>query len=211
MYNGNDEREVYNMGLFNRNSEAKEHESNKVNDALKDDISQAYDEIVNGGAKTKEEGNITPEAESVDQGMFENEIFKSKVRDFKEKKTQEALLEVIKMLPKRQFLLPSACNMKEPFEKVGDKMQLKKGAVINPALLTSKDEKVFLPIFTDEEAMKQKSPSGIILKFTFEQCVSIVYNDKNPVWAVAINPFTENMIIGEDLLRMVFKEHKKEN
>ena len=32
---------------------------------------------------------------------------------------------------------------------------------------------------------------------------------KNPVEAVVINPFTENMIIGIDLLKMVFKEKKK--
>jgi type I restriction enzyme M protein len=37
-----------------------------------------------------------------------------------------------------------------------------------------------------------------------------VYDEKNPVEAVVINPFTENMIIGIDLLKMVFKEKKKE-
>ena len=38
----------------------------------------------------------------------------------------------------------------------------------------------------------------------------MVYDEKNPVEAVVINPFTENMIIGIDLLKMVFKEKKKE-
>lgn len=199
------------MRLFNRNkkAEVKDGKTDNVNDSLKNDISQAYDEIMNAAGKKAEDKKEQPEPVSKD--MFENELFKSKVKDFKEKKSQESLLEVIKMLPERQFLLPSACNMEEPFEKVGDKMQLKKDAVINPALITSKDKKVFLPIFTDEASMTQKSPSGIILKFSFEQCVSIVYNKNNPVWAVAINPFTENMIIGEDLLRMVFKENKKED
>ena len=63
---------------------------------------------------------------------------------------------------------------------------------------------------TDEESMVQKSPSGVLLKLNFEQCVTVVYDEKNPVEAVVINPFTENMIIGIDLLKMVFKEKKKE-
>ena len=77
--------------------------------------------------------------------------------------------------------------------------------------MTSTDKKVFLPIFTDEESMVQKSPSGVLLKLNFEQCVTVVYDEKNPVEAVVINPFTENMIIGIDLLKMVFKEKKKED
>lgn len=199
------------MGLFKKKKKEKVNEETiKHDDALRDDISKAYDEIMaNGvGGEKKEE---PPKQEPQPQGDFETEVFKSKIKNFKEKKTQEALIEVIKMLPGRRFLLPSVSNMKEPFENVNGEMKLKKGAVINPALLTAQDKKVFLPIFTDEQAMTQKSPSGIILKFSFEQCVSIVYDEKNPVWAVAINPFTENMIIGEDLLKMVFKKQKKED
>ena len=199
------------MGLFKKKKKEKVNEETiKHDDALRDDISKAYDEIMAngvGGEKTEE----TPKQEPQPQGYFETEVFKSKIKNFKEKKTQEALIEVIKMLPGRRFLLPSVSNMKEPFENVNGEMKLKKGAVINPALLTAQDKKVFLPIFTDEQAMTQKSPSGIMLKFSFEQCVSIVYDEKNPVWAVAINPFTENMIIGEDLLKMVFKKQKKED
>ena len=199
------------MGLFKKKKKEKVNEETiKHDDALRDDISKAYDEIMAngvGGEKTEE----PPKQEPRPQGDFETEVFKSKIKNFKEKKTQEALIEVIKMLPGRRFLLPSVSNMKEPFENVNGEMKLKKGAVINPALLTAQDKKVFLPIFTDEQAMTQKSPSGIMLKFSFEQCVSIVYDEKNPVWAVAINPFTENMIIGEDLLKMVFKKQKKED
>lgn len=197
------------MGLFKKNkkNETVVDEPVKQEDTLKDEISKAYDEIMaNGVQGDKQEEK---KAEPMPNGNFENEIFKAKVKAFKEKKTQETLLDVMKMLSGRRFLLPSVSNMKEPFEKAGDRMQLKKGAILNPALLTAKDEKVFLPIFTDEQSMTQKSPSGVILKFAFEQCVSIVYDKKNPVCAVVINPFTENMIIGEDLLRMVFKEKKK--
>ena len=115
------------------------------------------------------------------------------------------------MLSGRKFLLPSVCNVEDPFEKLENgNVRLKEGTVFNPAFLTSTDKKVFLPIFTDEESMVQKSPSGVLLKLNFEQCVTVVYDEKNPVEAVVINPFTENMIIGIDLLKMVFKETKKE-
>jgi len=196
------------MAFFKRKKSEKntEKETNVTNDALKEDISKAYDEIMAKG--TAEEKPEQPQA--VPTGNFESEVLKSKIKTFKEKKSQESLFDVIKLLPGRQFLIPSVSNMKEPFENVNGEVKLKKGAVLNPALLTGNDQKVFLPIFTDEQAMVQKSPSGAVLRFTFEQCVSIVYNQKNPVCAIVINPFTENMIFGEDLLRMAFKEQKKE-
>lgn len=198
------------MGLFKKKKKETAAEENvKRDDALRDDISKAYDEIMANGVGGEKEEDKTPKSEPQPQGDFETEVLKAKIKTFKEKKTQESLIEVIKMLPGRRFLLPSVSNMKEPFENVNGEMKLKQGAVINPALLTAQDKKVFLPIFTDEAAMTQKSPSGVLLKFSFEQCVSIVYDKKNPVWAIAINPFTENMIIGEDLLKMVFK--KKED
>lgn len=200
------------MALFKKNKDqedVKVEKDSKNESSLKEEISDAYDDIMNNRRDNKPE---EPAAEQNTQGEadFENVIFKANVKKFVENKTQENLLAVLKMLPGRKFLLPSASNMEDPFEKVGNELKLKEGAVINPALLTAKDEKVFLPIFTDENEMTQKSPSGVILKFNFEQCVSIVYNEQNPVWAVVINPFTDNMIIGNDLLRMVFKEKKKE-
>lgn len=196
------------MAFFKRKKSEKntEKETNVTNDALKEDISKAYDEIMAKG--TTEEKSEQPQATPT--GNFESEVLKSKIKTFKEKKSQESLFDVIKLLPGRQFFIPSVSNMKEPFENVNGEMKLKQGAVLNPALLTGNDQKVFLPIFTDEQAMVQKSPSGVVLKFTFEQCVSVVYNQKNPVSAIVINPFTENMIFGEDLLRMAFKEQKKE-
>ena len=140
-----------------------------------------------------------------------NEVFKSKVKAFKQERNQQNLIAVLKMLSGRKFLLPSVCNVEDPFEKLENgNVRLKEGTVFNPAFLTSTDKKVFLPIFTDEESMVQKSPSGVLLKLNFEQCVTVVYDEKNPVEAVVINPFTENMIIGIDLLKMVFKEKKKE-
>lgn len=194
------------MALFKRNKN-KEHEEKKTRekDALKEELSKAYDEIMSG-----QDSGVESEPENNNAGEFGNELFKAKVKAFVENRTEQTIAEVMGMLPGRKFLIPSVSNMKEPFEKVGEEMRLKKGAVINPALLTSKDKKMFLPIFTDEASMTQKSPSGIVLKLNFEQCVSMVYNKKNPVWAIVVNPFTENMILGEDLLRMVFKEKEKE-
>ncbi len=192
------------MGLFRKKKQQQEEVKEVKDDALRDDISKAYDEIMagsRGGEETKQEA---PKPNNNDN--FEAEVLKAKIRKFKEKKDQESLLEVIKMLPRRRFLLPSVSNIEQPFENVDGKVKLKKEAVITPALLTAADKKVFLPIFTDEKSMTQKSPSGIMLNFIFEQCVDIVYDEKNPVKAVVINPFTENMIIGEELLRMVFKK-----
>lgn len=195
------------MAFFKKkNKDTDKIEATNTDDAFKDSISQAYDELVNKTVEPQRE-----EAKPVSDNAFNNEVFKAKVREFKEKKTQESIVDVMKMLPGRRFLLPSASNIKEPFEKCGNEMKLKKDAVINPVLLSGPDGKLFLPIFTDEQSMTQKSPSGIILNFNFEQCVSIVYDKKNTVGAVVINPFTENMIIGEELLRMVFKEKPKEN
>lgn len=201
------------MAFFNKNkkNEVKENAEIKQNDALKDDISKAYDEIMAGGVGDAEAAEQLKQSEpQTGQPGFESEILKMKIREFKEKKTQESLTEVIKLLPKRIFLLPSVCNMKEPFENTDGELRLKKGAEISPALLNGQDNKVFLPVFTDEASMTQKSPSGVVLKLSMEQCVSVVYDKKNPVWAIVINPFTENMIIGEDLLRHVFIEKKQD-
>ena len=198
------------MAIFKKN---KKEETKKVStqedNELKDEISKAYDEIMSGNKEEKAEEQ--PQQEPKDDIAFENEVFKSKVKAFKQERNQQNLIAVLKMLSGRKFLLPSVCNVEDPFEKLENgNVRLKEGTVFNPAFLTSTDKKVFLPIFTDEESMVQKSPSGVLLKLNFEQCVTVVYDEKNPVEAVVINPFTENMIIGIDFLKMVFKEKKKE-
>ena len=198
------------MAIFKKN---KKEETKKVStqedNELKDEISKAYDEIMSGNKEEKAEEQ--PQQAPKDDIAFENEVFKSKVKAFKQERNQQNLIAVLKMLSGRKFLLPSVCNVEDPFEKLENgNVRLKEGTVFNPAFLTSTDKKVFLPIFTDEESMVQKSPSGVLLKLNFEQCVTVVYDEKNPVEAVVINPFTENMIIGIDLLKMVFKEKKKE-
>ena len=198
------------MAIFKKN---KKEETKKVStqedNELKDEISKAYDEIMSGNKEEKAEEQ--PQQAPKDDIAFENEVFKSKVKAFKQERNQQNLIAVLKMLSGRKFLLPSVCNVEDPFEKLENgNVRLKEGTVFNPAFLTSSDKKVFLPIFTDEESMVQKSPSGVLLKLNFEQCVTVVYDEKNPVEAVVINPFTENMIIGIDLLKMVFKEKKKD-
>lgn len=196
------------MGIFKK-KEKQETQNNTVteNKELKDDISKAYDELV--ASVNNEASEETKEAQKENSLNLEMELLKSKIGEFKEKKTQESLFDVLKMLPGKEFLLPSVSNVKEPFENVDGKMQLKNGSVLNPALLTAQDKKIFLPIFTDEKSMTQKSPSGIVLRFRFEQCIEIVMNKENPVGAMVINPFSENMILGEDLLKMAFKKTEK--
>ena len=198
------------MALFGKKKrEETTHETERLDSDMRDELSKAYDELMNGDASSGEnEGE--PKENTVDAADFENEVFKAKIRKFKEAKTQETLVDVIQLLAGRMFLLPSVSNMKNPFENKNGKPVLKKGAVLNPALLSSQDKKTYLPIFTDEDAMKQKSPSGVVLKFSFEQCVGIVYNKKNPVQAIAINPFTENFILNEELLKQVFKQVEKQ-
>lgn len=195
------------MGLFKKKvkAEVKNDTSSERNDELKEDISKAYDELMSGG----ESEQTIPEPSAEKNAGFEMEILKTKINDFRDKKSQEALFDVLKLLPGKEFLLPSVSNEKEPFENVDGKMKLKKGAVLNPALLTAQDKKIFLPIFTDEKSMTQKSPSGVVLRFRFERCVDIVMNKENPVGAIVINPFSENMILGDDLLKMAFKKVEK--
>ena len=198
------------MGLFGKKKKAEPtQETERLDSEMRGELSKAYDELISGGGHTDESAEEAPQENTVDPADFENEVFKAKIRKFKESKTQEALVDVIQLLAGRRFFLPSVSNMKNPFENKDGRPVLKKGAVINPALLSSQDKKTYLPIFTDEKAMEQKSPSGVVLKFNFEQCVGIVYNKKNPAQAIVINPFTENFILSEELLRQVFKEVDK--
>lgn len=195
------------MGLFNKkkNQGASVENSRKLNDELKDDISKAYDELVSGDVK--EENAEIPETEGgVKPDM---ELLKAKILEFKEKKSQEALFDVLKLLPQKVFMLPTVSNMEQPFEQIDGKMKPKEGAEFNPALLTAPDKKLFLPVFTDEKAMTQKSPSGVVLNSSFEQCMGIVMNEQNTVSGIVINPFSENMILGEDLLKTAFKKVEK--
>lgn len=201
------------MGLFGRKKK-EEHisEEERLNEELRDDISKAYDELISGGADSVDEqadsaeNNATPKQ---NVGDLEAELLKSRIQTFKEKKTQEALTEIVKMLPGRQFCLPSVSNMKQPFENVNGEVKLKKGAVLSPALLTSPDKKTYLPVFTSEKDMTRKSPSGIVMRMPFEQCVSIVLDKKNPVQAITINPFSENLTFGADALGAMFKQVPK--
>lgn len=200
------------MGLFgNKKKEIKAAEQERLNEDLRDDLSKAYDELVSGAGKTDEPAEESA-AENENISLAEDystEQFSSKLKAFSENKTDELFRELLLMLPGRMFNLPSVSNMKEPLENVNGEIRIKKGAEINPALLSAQNKKTYLPIFTDEKSMVQKSPSGIVLKFKFEQCLGIVYNKNNPVAGIVINPFTENFLLGEELLRKVFKQVDK--
>lgn len=196
------------MAIFKKNKKEEITKNTTENDnKLKDEISKAYDDIMNADKTHNEENSVGSEK----QNDFDNEVFKSRIKAFKQERNQQNLLAILKLLQGRVFLLPSVSNMEEPLEKTENGVKLKQGASFNPALLTGGDNQVFLPIFTDEAAMTQKSPSGVVLKMKFEQCVTIVFDEKNPVAAVTINPFTENMVIGMDLLKMIFKEKKQDD
>ena len=200
------------MGLFgNKKKNIKHDEQERLDEELRDDLSKAYDELVAGGtAKQDENVDETPAEETASFAEdYGTEQFITKLKNFTENKTDEAFRELLMMLPGREFILPSVSNIKEPLENVNGEIRLKKGAALNPALLTAQNKKTYLPIFTDEKSMVQKSPSGIVLKFKFEQCLGIVYNQKNPVAGIVINPFTENFILTEELLRKVFKQVDK--
>lgn len=70
------------------------------------------------------------------------------MKAFKTRKKTTEFDAVLKMLSGRKFLLPSVCNVEDPFEKLENgNVRLKEGTVFNPAFLTSTDKKVFLPIF----------------------------------------------------------------
>ena len=203
------------MGLFSRKKkEEPENEKERLEENMRDDISKAYDELISGAAKT-EKAQSTPEGsgEKITITADPNlgaEIIKLKIKMFKEKKTNEALTEVFKAVSGKKFLVPSVANMKEPLEMKDGALKLKAGVKLTPALLSS-NQTTYLPIFTDEKSIVQKAPSGINLQYNFEQCVGIVYNKKNPVKAIVINPFTENFIISEQLLKAVFKQVDKSN
>lgn len=197
------------MGFFSRKKKEKETEINeaeRLDEVTREDISKAYDELMKGNPtpEGESEPEINPEAEPKIKQDFENEVFKAKLNKFKEDKSQETFTEIVQMLMGRNFLLPSISNVKEPLEKVNGKVRVKPGVILNPVMLSAKDKTMFLPLFTDEKAMTQKSPSGINLQYKFEQCLGIVYNEKNPAKAIVINPFTENFILGEELLKKVF-------
>ena len=204
------------MGLFgSKKKEVKQTEQDRLDEELRDDLSKAYDELVSGGGAEQpaENADNTEEAPAEETASFAEgysaEQFKSKLKAFSENKTDELFREILMALPGRVFHLPSVSNMKQPLENVGGEVRLKKGASINPALLTAQNKKTYIPIFTDEKSMVQKSPSGIILKFNFEQCIGIVYNKNNPVSGIVINPFTENFVLGEELLKKVFRQIDK--
>lgn len=197
------------MGLFNRKKKEQKPEINeeeRLDEVTREDISKAYDELMKGNAtpEGEKEPEINPETEPQSKEEFDNEVLKAKLRKFKETKSQETFAEIIQMIMGRNFLLPSISNMKEPMEKVNGKVRLKPGVILNPVLLASNDKTMYLPLFTDEKSMTQKSPSGINLQYKFEQCLGIIYNEKNQAKAIVINPFTENFILGEELLKKVF-------
>ncbi len=205
------------MGLFgNKKKEIKQTEQERLDEDLRDDLSKAYDELTSGGAREErpeDDVNNTEETPATDNASlaedYSAEQFKSKLKAFSENKTDELFREILMALPGRVFNLPSVSNVKEPLENVKGEVRLKKGATLNPALLTAQNKKTYIPIFTDEKSMVQKSPSGVILKFKFDQCLGIVYNKNNPVSGIVINPFTENFILGEELLKKVFKQIDK--
>ena len=90
------------MAIFKKN---KKEETKKVStqedNELKDEISKAYDEIMSGNKEEKAEEQ--PQQAPKDDIAFENEVFKSKVKAFKQERNQQNLIAVLKMLSAESF------------------------------------------------------------------------------------------------------------
>lgn len=75
-------------------------------------------------------------------------------------------------------------------------------------VLTSKDDKIYYPIFTDWNELNKFIKEDInTIIIDFDKCISLIEN--NNVSGIVINPFGENMILERKML--MFLKAKKDN
>ncbi len=123
-----------------------------------------------------------------------NDRLRQAIKAYAKERTGENLTTVLNLLRTTKLFVPAM--LKGP-----DKP--------SPCFLKSNEGEQFLAVFTSKDQIPEEPKSQAILNMTFPACNSIVVKPELNLAGMAINPFSDNLVLKKALVEKLHEEDKK--
>lgn len=146
--------------------------------------------------------------------MIDNNVLETAAEEFVKEKSKESFVKVMELLEKTVLYLPAMMpeNLDEETKKnIAEgkgPTKLPKDARIMPCLLKKDNGEQVLPVFSSKGHIPEDKKSPAILAMPYFTCVAMAMANKEKVQAIVLNPFTQNIMIPQQILEVALKRSK---
>lgn len=123
-----------------------------------------------------------------------NDKLEAVIKEYMKERTQEKLAEVLNLMHPTKLLVPA---------------MLKENAQPEPCFLRNNNGDQVLAVFTSKVQIPDEPKAQAIVSVPFTVCNSMVANDDLKLLGMVVNPFTDNLFLGKDLVKRLHEADKK--
>lgn len=133
---------------------------------------------------------------------------------YKEDAVKENLNALIHQVQRTVFLIPAMMPKDVDVEELKKKAQtekvmLPKEARPIPCLLKNSEGVTYLPMYTKKEEIPAEPKYDILLNLPFHACLTFALNPSMNMEGMAMNPFSDNLLLKKKLLEMIQKNNEE--
>lgn len=136
------------------------------------------------------------------------------IQFYKEDPVKENLNALIHQMQKTIFLVPAnlpdsvdkEAVKKEVLEKKGGQVELPKGVTPIPCILKNPEGKIFIPIYSSQGQVPKEPVFDFAMTLPFKACYRMALNAKTACEGVALNPFSDNLLLNKPLLEAIRRD-----
>ena len=123
-----------------------------------------------------------------------NEAAEQAIRDYVAEQSKENLSNVLNLLRPAMVFVPVEVN------------EEKKAA---PLFIKNREGKAYLPIFTGKGQIPEHLQKQTVMIMQFPMCNGIVANEGYELQGMAVNPYTDNLLLSVDLIKRLYEADKE--
>ena len=123
-----------------------------------------------------------------------NEAAEQAIRNYVAEQSKENLSNVLNLLRPAMVFVPVEVN------------EEKKAA---PLFIKNREGKAYLPIFTGKGQIPEHLQKQTVMIMQFPMCNGIVANEGYELQGMAVNPYTDNLLLSVDLIKRLYEADKE--
>lgn len=126
--------------------------------------------------------------------QISNEAAEQAIREYVADQTKENLSNMLNLLRPSMVLVPVEVN------------EEKKAA---PLFIKNQAGNSYLPVFTAKEQIPENLKEQPVMMIQFPMCNAMVANEEYQLQGMAINPYTDNVLLSTDLIKRLYEADKQ--
>lgn len=132
--------------------------------------------------------------EKNEKKQVSNEAAEQAIREYIAEQTKDNLGKVLNLLRPSLVFVPAEVN------------EEKKAA---PLFIKNKEGKAYLPIFTGKKQIPEELREQTVMVMPFPMCNGVVATESYQLSGMAVNPYTDNLILSADLIKRLYAADKE--